>query len=1309
MTGISLSKMEQEDAEENSQSENGASSNSNINVQIQDTSMDENEFDYNDQVLERPTNFDSNEESDEEDQFSKHFIKIERVSEKIKEKSRESTSSFQTPNGWKWCLIVYFAGYESKEVAQFISAYLELQTPNVESKVKFRIDILHPTTEKLLSQIQPRPPYSQCGILGDNKFGPTKDWGFRELIDKNYFAENLIAKDDSATFVVHILPITSDYLDPKKRTGMVGLSNQGATCYLNSLLQTLYHTRSLRHSVYSLDTSLDKAEVGVALELQRLFADLQNKDTAVGTQNLTKAFGWTDNQVFTQHDIQELLRELLDKLGERMKGTNQENVIKDLFCGQYITYVKCINVDCETSRQEDFFDLQLDVRGLRSVQESFTKYVQEEKLEGDNQYDAENFGKQDAMKGVKFKKFPPVLHLHLKRFAYDINTDRTFKIHDRYEFPELLSLNEYIKDQAIEDYTYVLHSVLVHSGNDQRGHYYAFVRVNDTKHPKGRWYKFNDESVTKVKKETAISDTFGTGPIYSSDGTSNLSYSLSDQNSSFTHKYYASEPSRSSRFIDSNASAYMLVYVREQLWDTIMCPPQPVPKHLLERFEEDAKNKQNAKEEQERSRHCGIMKVATMQHLQRFEFCTPRSKEVDDWVDWSIVDEVEYGDIRFAKCHSVYTACAEKYKLILGHFRVWKTCSRRNDTLRLDEILEDSDQPIPAYFNRKIFLETSTSELETLLPKEISLMFRKYDPTTSLIVPGQVYFFSKTNLINEVSLVKDLWSFLARAILNEDVDEVVQNYDIYELTSLTATQDNVKKIKYDESSKLSERISGKDGNFFNIECAGDLFIFSKRSQQSFERDCQDYFNDLIQSYILTCTEFKPDLSDNSASKDIELTVHESNPAEKVVQDLAARIIKNPNYIRISVLLDSTKRFEKGFLALSDYSAPLKKVKRSNYPPSHIMYDIIPCSRNELQTEKSYFQFVFHLPHNEYAEEREREVSNSLLLLSNSSSSLPSNSIAHDYQQSSFTLPSSMSISKVTNQVKTRYDVPTVFSLLIDHKDKSCEVLFRQAQEQVLQKGNQKGFEGNVTEISLYIVSGNRIERILSPTGVIDEAIKKCIPTGFSILVSEDGKPCPPEGKFESRLFGHLLRKPIISQYQEQEVCEQKKTRLVKVSVVHCTCKDDGSQLTEIGLPTVAFIMENENLGPFWKRLLRDLEVPSDLSYSWRPALAFDRNKIIALDLKDVEVPTMNGHSENVGTSNGHIVGSNVFRPPKRARIAHDDYDSIPLWNRPDFLALLSNDRDIIDPAQFLVYIRHSPSSIPGRTASPMHSLTIRSS
>ncbi|POM70087.1 Ubiquitin-specific protease, partial [Phytophthora palmivora] len=43
--------------------------------------------------------------------------------------------------------------------------------------------------------------------------------------------------------------------DSKEETGMVGLKNQGATCYLNSLLQTLFHLRAFRQVVYETPTA----------------------------------------------------------------------------------------------------------------------------------------------------------------------------------------------------------------------------------------------------------------------------------------------------------------------------------------------------------------------------------------------------------------------------------------------------------------------------------------------------------------------------------------------------------------------------------------------------------------------------------------------------------------------------------------------------------------------------------------------------------------------------------------------------------------------------------------------------------------------------------------------------------------------------------------------------------------------------------------------------------------------------------------------------------------------------------------------
>ena len=59
-----------------------------------------------------------------------------------------------------------------------------------------------------------------------------------------------------------------------------------------------------------------------------------------------------------------------------------------------ISYIRCKNVDYKSTRTESYYDIQLNIKGKKTIDESFADYIKTETLEGDNKYDAGSFGLQ---------------------------------------------------------------------------------------------------------------------------------------------------------------------------------------------------------------------------------------------------------------------------------------------------------------------------------------------------------------------------------------------------------------------------------------------------------------------------------------------------------------------------------------------------------------------------------------------------------------------------------------------------------------------------------------------------------------------------------------------------------------------------------------------------------------------------------------------------------------------------------------------------------------------------------------------------
>ncbi|XP_026326651.1 ubiquitin carboxyl-terminal hydrolase 46 [Hyposmocoma kahamanoa] len=317
-----------------------------------------------------------------------------------------------------------------------------------------------------------------------------------------------------------------------------GLVNFGNTCYSNSVLQALYFCKPFREKVLEYKAKNKRTKETLLTCLADLFYSIATQKKKVGSiapkkfiARLRKEKEEFDN--YMQQDAHEFLNFLINHINEIIlaernqstlkvqKNTSGENVqcngtvpqpqqnteptwVHEIFQGTLTSETRCLNCETVSSKDEHFFDLQVDVGQNTSITHCLKCFSDTETLCNDNKFKCDNCSSyQEAQKRMRVKKLPLILALHLKRFKYMEQYNRHIKVSHRVVFPLELRLFNTSDDAVNPDRLYDLVAVVVHCGSGpNRGHYISIVKSH------GFWLLFDDDMVDKIDA-SAIEDFYG--------------------------------------------------------------------------------------------------------------------------------------------------------------------------------------------------------------------------------------------------------------------------------------------------------------------------------------------------------------------------------------------------------------------------------------------------------------------------------------------------------------------------------------------------------------------------------------------------------------------------------------------------------------------------------------------------------------------------------------------------------------------------------------------------------------------------------
>ncbi|EGD93422.1 ubiquitin C-terminal hydrolase Ubp8 [Trichophyton tonsurans CBS 112818] len=310
------------------------------------------------------------------------------------------------------------------------------------------------------------------------------------------------------------------------KEGVRGLFNLGQTCYMNVILQTLFHEPVL--TAYFLGNGHSTSECQkvncFGCALADAFAEFSNeeKDEGFGALNLLLA-SWqksSDLAGYHQQDAHEFYQFLVNQLHESTTGHLDCDpacrcFFHTAFFGKLRSTITCRNCGKVSRTEDPVMDVSLDLQVQKkkraldggeqssdvapTLQGCLEGYISPEKLAASEYGCTQCNSNMGVTKQLRLRKLPVILCMQLKRF--ERNRSVSEKVETKVTYPASINMMPYTTSPRSENrsqFQYDLLSVVVHIGDIDSGHYLAYCRHGE------QWFKFNDDRVTVVAESEVL-------------------------------------------------------------------------------------------------------------------------------------------------------------------------------------------------------------------------------------------------------------------------------------------------------------------------------------------------------------------------------------------------------------------------------------------------------------------------------------------------------------------------------------------------------------------------------------------------------------------------------------------------------------------------------------------------------------------------------------------------------------------------------------------------------------------------------------